>query len=294
MPAITVVIPTLGGPSLKTTIETLNRGSIVPSEILVCIPAAEAHRVESLLHENVKVIVTESRGQVAQRAIGFRCASHDFVMQLDDDILLDERCMEFLLNALVALGPGAAVGPSFMSLATGASVYRKPDVNEAMLSFYYWLMNGRAGYQQGKIDKAGTLVGVDPGTAKTELVDVDCLAGGCVMYRRTELVLDDFYPFPGKAYYEDVAHCHHLRRKGIALKVHTKAKCWLETESSFHLEHRAYLRYLATDYQRRRFAMGLDARGSPRIGLFYVISYLRYCWKKLRGRGAAPEKRQSQ
>ena len=42
---LTVVIPTLGGDSLFKTIELINSGTIVPEEILVCIPKEEAYRV---------------------------------------------------------------------------------------------------------------------------------------------------------------------------------------------------------------------------------------------------------
>jgi hypothetical protein len=86
--SLTVVIPTLGGGTLKGTIDALNRGSLVPAEILVCIPAAEAHRVRDLSPHNVKVLVTDCRGQVPQRAAGFRNASHEIVVQQDADIVL--------------------------------------------------------------------------------------------------------------------------------------------------------------------------------------------------------------
>src|SRR2546425_9108646 len=93
---MTVVIATLGGSSLKGTIETLNRGSVVPDEILVCISTNEAPRVSDFSFPNVKVLVTNCRGQVAQRAIGFQNASHEVVMQLDDDVHVDANCIEHL------------------------------------------------------------------------------------------------------------------------------------------------------------------------------------------------------
>ena len=281
---VSVVIPTLGGPSLEATIEALNRSSLVPAEILVCIPAAEAPVVEPLHHGNVKVIVTERRGQVPQRATGFRQAAHDFVMQIDDDIIVEPRCIEQLAGALEALGGGAAVGPSLMARTTGESIYRKPRGNRLLLDLYYWLMNGAAGYRPGTIDKSGTLIGIDPGTAASELSDVECLAGGCAMHWRKNLVLEDFYPFPGKAYYEDVIHCCHLRRKGISLKVHSGARCWLEPGYDWHLAHDEYLKYLRTDCERRRYAMRLHSRESARIYLFYLVSYLRYLAKRVTGR----------
>ena len=71
---VSVVIPTLGGESLFKTVDYLNEGSMIPDEILVCIPDDQFYRAESLSHENVRVIKTTFYGQVAQRATGFQQA----------------------------------------------------------------------------------------------------------------------------------------------------------------------------------------------------------------------------
>jgi glycosyltransferase involved in cell wall biosynthesis len=290
---MTVVIATLGDDSLKGTIEVLNRGSIVPDEILVCIPTNEAHKVQNFSYRNVKVIVTDCRGQVAQRAIGFRNASHDIVMQLDDDILVDEHCIEHLLKTLRILGTEVAVAPSLMSFSTGESVYKQPERNKIIRKIYYWLMNGSAGYQPGKIDKSGSPVGIDPKNANNESFDVEWLAGGCVMHHRKNLVLENFYPFEGKAYYEDVIHSYHLKSRGVSLKVVSGARCWLEPIPSSNYGHMEYLKHLASDYRARKYTMRLYSRRSLRIYLFYLVSYLSYLCKKANGLKTSKKNRES-
>lgn len=280
---MTVVIASLGGDSLNGTIETLNRGSIVPSEILVCIPVNEAHKVQNLSYRNVKVLVTDCRGQVAQRAIGFRNASHDVVMQLDGDILVDKHCIEHLLKTLKILGTKVAVAPSLMSLSTGESVYKQPAKNKTIRKIYYWLMNGSAGYQPGKIDKSGSAVGIDPNNSDNKLFDVDWLAGACIIHYRENLVLDNFYPFEGKAYHEDVIHSYHLKSRGISLKVDSGARCWLESVPSSNYGQMEFLKHLASDYRARKYSLRLYSRRSLRIYLFYLISYLSYVFKKASG-----------
>jgi glycosyltransferase involved in cell wall biosynthesis len=280
---ITVVIATLGGDSLKGTINALNRGSIVPHEILVCIPASEAHKVQSLSYHNVEIIVTDCRGQVAQRAIGFQNASHDVVMQLDDDILVDEECVERLLKTLRIMGTEVAVAPSLMSLSTGESVYRQPAKNKLILKVYYWLMNGSAGYQPGKIDKSGSAVGIDPKNANDESFDVEWLAGACVMHYRKNLILENFYPFEGKAYHEDVIHSYHLKKRGIRLKVVPGARCWLKPIPSSNYGQMEFLEHFASDYRARKYSMRLRSRSSLRIYIFYLVSYLSYMCKKANG-----------
>jgi glycosyltransferase involved in cell wall biosynthesis len=282
-PLVTVVIATLGGPTLKSTIEALNRGSVVPAEILICIPIREADRVSNLGFSNVKVVVTSCRGQVAQRAIGFQKASHGVVMQIDDDMLVDKECMSHLLDTLYTKGPKVAVAPSLISLETGESAYKKPDRNRFLASIYYWLMNGSAGYQEGAIDKSGAPVGIDPKGNHQQLFNVEWLAGGCVMHFKENLVLENFYPFEGKAFYEDIIHSYHLKEKGLYLIVDARARCAMEVFYSSRLSAREFLRNLGNDFRARKYFMQLSARGYLRMYFFYIASLLSYAFKKAGG-----------
>lgn len=278
--SLSVVIATLGGESLKETIGALNLGTIVPDEILICIPINEAHRVRDLSSRNVKVLVTECRGQVAQRAVGFRNTSHDVVMQLDDDMLVDEHCIERLLKTLKTCGQKVAVAPSLVDLSTGESAYRKPQRNGLLQKIYYWFMNGSDGYQPGKIDKSGSAIGIDPKSENRELYEVEWLAGGCVMHYRENLILENFYPLEGKAYCEDIIHSYHLIKRGIKLLVDAGALCSLELVYSSSNGPRIFLKNLAADFRARKYFMQLSSRGCLRMYFFYIASCLSYIAKK--------------
>jgi glycosyltransferase involved in cell wall biosynthesis len=279
--SLSVVIATLGGDSLATTIDALNRGSIVPNEILICIPENEAIKVKELIYPNVKIIVTECRGQVAQRVIGFRSASHDWVMQLDDDMLVDEHCIQHLLDTFKILGTNVAVAPALMNSETGESVYKRSVRNRTLQKLYYWLMNGSDGYQPGKLDKAGTAVGFDSTGARNEIFNAEWLAGGCVMHHRDNLVLENFYPFAGKAYFEDVIHSYHLRCRGISLKVASGARCWLDLLPVLNFGPMTYLKHLVADYGARKYAMRLYSKNYLRIYIFYIVNYVGFVYKKI-------------
>ena len=179
---ITVVIATLGCDSLASTIRSLNSGTVVPAEILVCVPVENASKVAHLDCGTTSIVQTDFRGQVAQRGVGFRRASHSLVMQLDDDLLLDRCCLERLAETLRYFGPKAAVAPALLDKKTGQSVYKKPAKHRIVLRLYYWLMNGTSGYVPGKIDLSGSSVGVDPSANSARLYDVEWLAGGCVLH----------------------------------------------------------------------------------------------------------------
>jgi glycosyltransferase involved in cell wall biosynthesis len=277
---ITVVIATLGGDRLKETIHHLNAGSIVPDEILICIPASESHKVSSYSFPNVKVVATSCKGQVAQRVVGFKNASHSYVMQLDDDLLVDEHCVEHLLQTSILHGPKAAVAPAFLWAATRESFYKAP-ANKTLLRWYYWLLNGSSGYQPGTITHAGTNIGIDPSAADREALEADWIAGGCVMHRRENLVLENFYPYKGKAFCEDILHSHHLKAKGVKLLVSARAVCWLDNPPLWNPSWSAFFRDLVFDFRARQFFVRLTSRSPWRMILFYVISVLRYGYFKL-------------
>jgi hypothetical protein len=229
---VSVVIATLGGDCLAATIEKLNAGTVVPAEILICIPEIEAPRAARLAGGNVTVVATPCRGQVAQRAWGFRQARHEFVLQLDDDIHVDATCIE-RLRACVSRFRDVAAGPKLHDLATGE--YRSfltpsSDGNRHFERLMFWVINGKGGYEPGRIGRAGICMGLPDEPA--EWFDIGWLPGGCVLHRRANLVLSDYYPFRGKAFAEDLFHSVELTRKGVRLVRCGSASCYVDFTSS--------------------------------------------------------------
>ncbi|MES2400028.1 MAG: glycosyltransferase [Pseudomonadota bacterium] len=286
--SITVVIATLGGKALMSTLSTLNSGSFVPREILVCIPEREADHADFAAAENVSIVATPCRGQVAQRAFGFRQARHEYVLQLDDDMSVEHYCLERLVEASQALGSNVAVSPALIDEHTGRSVYERPRGPKLLLDIYFWLMNGVNGYQPGTIDRAGSAVGVDPATAKSRFVEVEWLAGGCILHRRENLVREDFWARPGKAYCEDVVHSHLLRQRGIRLVVDTTARCELEVARQSAMTFRAVLSDFYHDLCARRYYMKRVSRTSARMYLYYLVRFASHLWGRLRWKRSEP------
>ena len=273
---ITVVIATLGGDSLSATIQSLNSGSVRPEEILVCVPAENASKVAYLQGGNISIVKTDFRGQVAQRRAGFQRASNALVLQLDDDLLLDKFCLERLVTTLHLVAPKVAVAPALVDVQTGQSVYRKTAKHGRFLTFYFWLMNGSQGYAPGKIDRSGSSIGVDPSFSPGPLYYVDWLAGGCVLHYRENLIMENFWPLPGKAYYEDVVHSSILAAAGISLLIDSRARCSMELFSESRMKSGEFFRNLYHDFLGRRYFMTRFSRQSPRIYLYYIVRIASY------------------
>jgi hypothetical protein len=271
--SLSVVIATLGGDTLSGTIEQLNRGTVVPTEILVCIPEQEFSRVENITFRNVKIIQTACRGQVAQRTVGFQQSRCEFVLQLDDDLLVDINCVEKLVKTLIAHGGKTAAAPALLNVNTGLSCYREPG-NSTLVRIYYWIVNGIRGYQPGIITKAGTCIGVDPALSQKEIIEVDWVPGGCVMHNRENLIFDNYYPFAGKAYCEDLFHSYYLSQKGINLFVSTAARCYIVDVVTVPSSVSSYLDVMRADCKVRKYFVRLSDKSILRMYFHYVVLLL--------------------
>jgi glycosyltransferase involved in cell wall biosynthesis len=229
-PEVSVVIPTLGGEWLLGTIERVNAGTLVPNEILVCIPESRLGSVRALSVPNIRIVPTACLGQVAQRAVGFQLARSPFILQLDDDVLLEPDCLHSLFE-YSQKNPGRAVGPAFYDERSG-TYYSFRCPSGAQLNTYerflYWVINGSRGYQPGQIGSSGINMGVPE---QGDWEQLGWLPGGCILHRQEALEKSAFYPYSGKAFAEDLFHAHFLRRKGVVLARCGAAKCSIVVSS---------------------------------------------------------------
>lgn len=279
---LSAIIATLGGDSLQATIDSLNQSSIKPNEIIIAIPAGFEERVANISAENVQILVTHSIGQVSQRCEGFSAAKYDFILQCDDDIILAKKCIEELMVASNIMGNECACAASLFFVNSNKSVYHQ--TKKGLISkLYYALLNGREGYKEGIVTKAGTEIGVDI-TEKTvqDIIPVEWLPGGFVLHRRENLILKNFYPHAGKAYSEDLFHSFELRKKGISLFVVKEAKAWIDDPRNKPLpSFNSFFKNLFKDFEARKTYIKLSDRSLSRSYFFYLFMTFSFCIKKL-------------
>ena len=75
----------------------------------------------------------------------------------------------------------------------------------------------------GVISPAGIAFAVDPRYCEPGLFETQWLPGGCVICHREDLVTEDYYPFAGKAFCEDLAHSVLWKKQGTRLWMHLDA-----------------------------------------------------------------------
>ena len=266
---VSVVIPTLGGASLKHTIERLNSGYLIPKEILVCIPEAHSYKVVDYHFENVKIVKTPFCGQVRQRAFGFSLVKYPFVLQLDDDLELDKACLVNLVKFLNS-NPDCSVSPSLLDKASGkmSSHLSKPSSSSGFLyRILFWVINGNLGYLPGKISKAGVNIGFS--NTIGEPYEVEWLPGGCALHFKKHLITYDYYPYVGKAYAEDLLQSFLLKKNGIKLYHHPGATSSLDNSSSKSNGIKSLFKIFFS-YSRIMFFFAKKT-GSNRIRLFFFL-----------------------
>ena len=268
---ITAVIPTLGGESLDQTIISLNSGKLIPDEIIVCIPEEVVDRVKNINYDNVVILKIDKFGQVYQRSQGFKYAKHEYVLQIDDDILLEEESLYNLNQDLVRLGKGNVVAPVYYDCENANQSHHGQHKGIAkIISLFYGWSIAKAPFsivdRMGSITSLGITYGVDSTYFDSSLIHTDWVSGGCILGYKDELVLDDFYPYSGKAYCEDILHS--ILRNKMGIKHHVISNSIAYTP--FLLNRFKFSEFYSE--VRIRFYIAKMIRGSAfRVGLWSTI-----------------------
>jgi hypothetical protein len=279
---ISVVIPTLGDNSLLNTINILNSGSIVPKEILVCIPGELIEKVQDLPFKNTKIIQTDSYGQVYQRIQGFMASTCDFVLQLDDDIILDNNCLKTMADTLMNLDLKSAVCPIYFSntlnfenilinhlfyqnLVNPTNIYRK-IINK--------IIHGKMILKDGDITSSSVNIHFDPTNKNNNHYEVNWLPGGCVLHRRANLYLNNYFIYKGKAFCEDIIHSHLLKSNDIKLYVSRYSYCVLDFENETNnLSFKNKIKYIYDEFKSRLLFTKISNASYLRLFIFYISIY---------------------
>lgn len=216
---ISVVIPSLGGPTLQSCLHHIFHGSSIPAEVIVCLPPNFPISSVSSAHQAVRFVVSPASGQVHQRAFGFIQSTSPYVLQLDDDINLQSDALVSLFSAAQQSTTASAYGPIFIDIDSGDDWHSIPsgfigfleNLYQTFVHFLPWGVN-----RMGKVSLSGFCWGVDPSRLNGEAYPVQWLAGGCVLTARNNLISNTPNLFPGKAFSEDLYFSFLRRRQGCS------------------------------------------------------------------------------
>lgn len=203
---ISIIIATIGNDSIFDILNELVLSDLRNDFICIISLPPNSHDFSDKLSEyilnldfslNYKILISPAKGQVAQRAYAIEKTDSKFIIQLDDDLQIKSRVIASLIRNIESLGPGNVIGPiicPFNSFNSFGLIKR---------SIYKYVY----GYSVCNSNKGGILkfgISIYPSSFNAELNLVEWLPGGCVCYHRSDALIYNYYPFSGKAYYEDV------------------------------------------------------------------------------------------
>lgn len=236
---LSIVIPTLGGVELQDTIESINNSSHQPFEIILSIP--KNFKKEELTfssQENITVINVAEKGQVYQRIAGFKVIKTQYVIQMDGDMRLNESTIINLYNLIKKMPDNVAIAPILRDLDTDLDIFTYNNLNfdeyEKYLNpktisrkFFNYFFHGKVSFSEGAITNVGINIPISS-LHDRGLIESDWLPGGLVIHDKKNLVTDSYFPFPGKAYSEDLIHSYLLKKNGVDLYVTTEASAYIQ------------------------------------------------------------------
>lgn len=213
-----IVIASLGDDNISHTLNCIYESSIIPNEVILSLPPNKNINEKLELKNYVKVINSEKKGQVNQRIYGFKSAVSDYVLQLDDDVLFGKDMIKDLLEFLIR-DQNICCAPFFLKKNSNLSFYNNSSFKNLIYNFS--LKNN-----QGKVSQTGISFGVSH--IKNNFIEVDWLPGACVFHHKKNLILKDYFPFTGKAYYEDILHSKMIKEKNNRLFILRKANLFVD------------------------------------------------------------------
>ena len=268
---VSVVIPTLGGSQIIKTLNQLNKGSLRPNEIILSTIGKIKLQNEVKKIRNVKIIRSNKKGQVSQRIKGFKLIKNNYVLQIDDDILLEKNCLKKLVNFLALDRKKKAVSPLLITQNRSSNFDKKPK--NFFYKFYHFILNGKKNFQSGKISKAGIPYYFDNKRIKG-LINVEWLSGGCILHRKENLILKNYFPILSKkAYCEDLIHSEELKKKKINLYLNTEALAYYNDFEGF--------KSIKSDYICRSYFIKISKKSFLRMNFYYLILFMRFFIAKI-------------
>ena len=99
---ISVVIPSVYEKSLFKTLNSINKSSFTPKEVIIVLPTQlkDIIDIKKLSkYKNIKIEFSKKKGQVQQRIHGFKIASQPYVLQLDSDIIVKKKQLSYYTNS---------------------------------------------------------------------------------------------------------------------------------------------------------------------------------------------------
>ena len=206
-------------------------------------------------------------------------------MQLDSDVILDKFCIENLHTSILNITDKASVGALIIMKVKSKKSIKYGFLNIILKLIRNIILNNQIDIDSWSITKAGTGFGFEKNKISESLVNVDWLSGGCIIHEKHNLILDNYLPYDGKSYCEDLIHSFLLNKKGIKLYLNSRAKCLHQDSFNIYkLSFIDFFDYFVNEYKNRKYFVKLARLNIINFNLWsfaILTKYLIYKFLKL-------------
>ena len=209
------------------TIENLSKSSVTPKNIIIVTTNDNYKKyfnknyINSL---NINFYISKKKSQTAQRELGIEKVKTKYVIQIDDDVLVDKNCIKNMLIEIKKTNNTIIGGYLIYSNNTHISERFSQSYNNSdILKFVYKLLNNFKKPENMSILESGRIF---PHFIKGE-TSPQWLSSFMIyekeFYKHGEKIYSK-----GKGYFEDIVFTHSLFNKGFKLLIKENCKAIVE------------------------------------------------------------------
>jgi hypothetical protein len=206
-------------------LDSIQKNIVNPKEVIICgTHESDISSVseELLIKNNVSFIVSEFANQIYQRNIALSKVNTTYILQLDDDLILDSNVIGNYCRHFSGPGSNKKVVCGFPVLPNGQhmSFYRVKNLYQSskFIRLFFKIMNGFEELRNMSILKSGRIFPLV--LDDQENIEPEWLHS-CLMFHKDAIgkkpITSSENNNGGKGYYEDVFFTLSLREKGFKL-----------------------------------------------------------------------------
>ena len=164
---------------------------------------------------NIKILKSNIKNQITQRQIGLNKSTMDYVLQLDDDIIIGKNTLKLIYNELIKNHYKIIFSANLKTVDGNVADLRWRKIYNKHRLFRYLLffLNSFKKVKPYSIISSGKPI---PGL-NSKIISYEWL-NSSLCFHKSALKDYEFFQNKGKAFYEDVYTSHIFYKKGYKLK----------------------------------------------------------------------------
>ena len=274
---LTIIIPSLLSNINKGWIEQVNRFNQQKINIIISVPPnlSKTNKFIKKFDKGILIISSDKKGQVNQRQYGYKFVKTEYLMNMDDDILISLKSLKILLSQFENL-------PRKSSLAPRLIIKNENNKELFFKKYINLLLYSDPNPKPLTISKSTFEVWHNfPTPTNKEIETVDWIPGGISIMRKEHIITNQYFNFEGKAYCEDLIHSNLLKNNGVQLFISNKSFYKTEPQNYKDLNIKDFIKFIKNDFKARNYFRKVIKNPLLPFFIAYFLIIINYFFKKI-------------